>query len=103
MFSWRQDPDVVTHADAGRLIGEPGMTTNTSLGEDFVEQHRIHTSDRQVGIRMHIVLVRNDDHAVVLFSSGEQIERQRCRERRDTTAAQIGERSITRRHRRHAR
>src|SRR4029078_3514975 len=67
---WRQDPDVVTHTDTRGLVGERWMTTDATLGEHFVEQHGIYTPDRQVRIRVHIVLVWNDDDSMFLFSSG---------------------------------
>ena len=51
------DPDVIAGADVGRLIHEPGIPPDSPLREDVIQQDRVHATQNQVGVRMHIVLV----------------------------------------------
>src|SRR5207237_7589023 len=59
--------------------------------DDVVQQHGVHSARDQIGIGMDVVVVRERDQTHRVPRGDEQVVRDRGTERRDATAAQIGE------------
>ena len=53
----RKHADVVADAEVGRLIDEAGIAADAALREHLVEHHGIDAAQRQIAVRMHVVLV----------------------------------------------
>ncbi len=76
----------------GRLVQQPGVARHAALGQHGVEEHGVHSPDRQVGIGMHVVLVDHRHDAVLLPGALEDVRGQRRAERRHPAAAQCFQR-----------
>ena len=63
-----------------------------ALGEHVVEQHGIDAAEHQIGVRMHVVVVRHGREAVLPLGAQQDLVGDRAAERADRLAAQVGER-----------
>src|SRR5918999_1394456 len=61
----RQNADVIADADVGILVDQSGIAAHSSLGQDRIEEHRIHTAKRKIAVGVYVILVGHG-HDVVL-------------------------------------
>ena len=87
-----EDTDVVADGHRIRLRDETALPPHGLLREHVVEQHGIHTPERQIAVRMHVIVVRHRHHAALGLRGEEDFVRDRAAQRGDAPAAEIGER-----------
>ncbi len=78
--------------DGLRLNGEARDEAVAALGEDVVQQHRVHAPDDQVAVRMDVILVRHGLDAVFASRPQKDVVRDGIPQRRHPVAPQIGQR-----------
>ena len=93
----RRDANVVASSDLSRLIHEPRVAADSPLREYVIQQDRVHATQNQVGIRMHIVLVDDWPDAELRLGVDEKVVRERGAERRHSSPAEILKCAIARR------
>ena len=88
-----QYADVVADRHRLELNLEAGHEPEPPLGEDVVEQDGVHASEHQIGVGMHVIVVRHRLHAATALGTQKDVVCDRAAERGDLVAAQIGERA----------
>lgn len=77
--------------NAFRLNSESGIGLPASLGENVIEQHAIHTSDEEIRIGMHIVIIGNGFDIEIAFGAEKNLVGDRPSKRAHASSAQIGQ------------
>jgi hypothetical protein len=88
------------HVVAGRDRVRPRVQarypTHAALGQHVIEQHGVHPTDRQVAVRMDVVVVRHRANAGEPFGLEQDVVRDRAPERGDAPAAEVRQRAMHR-------
>jgi hypothetical protein len=84
--------DVVPHGHGLGMRDEAALAPHRLVREHVVEQHGIEASQRQVAVRMHVIVVRHRHNAAGGLGVEENLVRDRAAERADASAAQVVER-----------
>ena len=92
----REHRHVVPRRHRNRLDVKPARAPQRALGDDVVEEHGFHAPRHEILVRMHIVVVRDRDRAVVRLQVEQRLIRARAAERGDALAGEIAQRAIAR-------
>ena len=93
----RQHADIMAHRDALRLDRKSRERATAALGENIVEQHGVQTTDHEIAVWMHIVIVRDRLKTKLAFGAEEDFISDRATEGADPPAPKVGEGAETRR------
>ena len=90
----REQPDIVAGRDRRRGVHETRIAAHAPRRHHRVEQHGIHAAEREIGVRVHVVLVGDHGRAVLGRFALQDVEGQRGSQRGHAAACQIGERAV---------
>ncbi len=92
-----QNSNVVPDAHLGALIDEARVAPHRALRQHRVEQHGVHSADREVAVGVHVILVADGDDPVLGCSLAQELVGERGTKRGHSTAAQIRQGTVAER------